>query len=84
MTEPFRGDTPLHAAAREGHAEVCAKLLEAGARATIKNDGGRTALEEVQKELAELERVGEPNSALRRARLSDTIENMQIAMIALS
>ena len=42
--EPFKGDTALHAAAREGHNEVVIKLLEAGASAATTNEAGRTAL----------------------------------------
>lgn len=81
--EPFHGQTPLHAAAREGYSEVVVRLLEAGAALNEINEAGRTALEEATFELQELERgVGEGNTAMRRSRLADTIEKMQIAALA--
>jgi ankyrin repeat protein len=41
-----QGGTALHWACVNGHAEVVTRLLEAGAKATLVNAGGRTALDE--------------------------------------
>lgn len=38
------GDAPLHMAARKGHAEITAMLIDAGADATLKNGKNRTPL----------------------------------------
>lgn len=88
--EPFRGDSPLHAAARDGASEVVIKLLEAGASPGTTNEAGRTALEEAQFELSELQREGasnqnaaqEGNIARRLSRLQNTLQVMEIAMLA--
>ncbi|CCG84076.1 protein of unknown function [Taphrina deformans PYCC 5710] len=40
------GDTPLHSAARAGNAHICGLLLQHGAKVTIKNAKGNTALHE--------------------------------------
>ncbi|KAF0695341.1 Aste57867_13852 [Aphanomyces stellatus] len=42
------GHTPLHVACRAGHVEMVMLLLRAGANAAIRNDAGRTALEEAE------------------------------------
>lgn len=39
----YRGNTPLHDACREGHADVCSDLLAAGADQTIVNENGKEA-----------------------------------------
>ena len=38
--EPFEGNTALHAAAKQGHAEVVVRLLEAGAELSATNEAG--------------------------------------------
>lgn len=40
------GDTPLHSAARSGNAHICGLLLQNGAKLTVKNKRGNTALHE--------------------------------------
>ena len=87
FAEPFFGNTALHVAAKEGHAEIAIRLLEQPqaadeSLASKPNDAGRNALEEVKFELERLEREGQPATAMRRAKLSDTIEKMEIAYIA--
>lgn len=39
----YRGNTPLHDACREGHADICSDLLAAGADQTIVNENGKEA-----------------------------------------
>lgn len=41
-----RGDTPLHAAAYRGYANVLCRLMEAGANPFLKNSASMTALQE--------------------------------------
>lgn len=43
-SESGERNTPLHYAACQGHAEVCALLLDAGALLEARNEGGVTAL----------------------------------------
>ena len=63
--------------------QVAIKLLEAGASNAVLNEAGRTPLQEAEAELAELERHGQPQTAVRRSRLANTIELMGIAVIAI-
>eukprot|EP00966_Prymnesium_polylepis_P140986 3255562-Prymnesium_polylepis.3 len=81
--EPFEGNTPLHVMAREGHSEVCIRLLEAGAPKGAVNDASRTPLQEAQHALSTLEQEGNPNTVTRRSKLSETIANMEIAVLAI-
>ena len=74
-----RCDTPLHVAAKDGHTEVVVRLLEAGADANVKNESGRTALQEAQTELAALEAEANPQTMTRQSRLRKMIESMEIA-----
>ena len=47
------GNTALHLAARNGHVDICAALLKEGANSTIRNNAGRTPLEETQDVLSQ-------------------------------
>ena len=80
--EPFYGNTPLHAHAKDGHSEVAIKLLEAGASHAELNEAGRTPLQEAMEELAALEAEGLAQTAMRRSRLANTISVMEIAVLA--
>ena len=80
--EPFQGNTALHVAAKDGHSEVVVRLLEAGTPQWSKNEAGRNALQEAQHELQLLEEEGRPQTAMRRARLGNTIGVMEIAYVA--
>ena len=80
--EPFYGNTALHAAAKEGHSEVVVNMLEAGMPQWTSNEAGRNALQEAQHELMVLESEGQASTAMRRARLSNTISVMEIAYVA--
>jgi len=83
FAEPFEGNTPLHAMAKEGHAEVVVRLLEAGAAAGATNEAGRTSLQEAQYELQVLEEEADPNAITRRAKLAETVMLMEIAVVAI-
>jgi len=78
FAEPFEGNTPLHAAAKEGCAEVVAFLMQVGASVEATNEAGRTALQEVTFEMQQLEHNQEGSSSTRRSRLAETIETMQL------
>ena len=56
------------------------RLLEAGAPPRAKNNAGRTAVEEARCELQQIEL--EPEVEMRRARLANLVEMMEIAAIA--
>eukprot|EP00966_Prymnesium_polylepis_P072076 1673903-Prymnesium_polylepis.1 len=81
--EPFEGNSPLHVMAREGHSEVCIRLLESGAPKGAVNEAGRTPLQEAQHTLSTLEQEGDPNTVTRRSKISETIYLMEIAVVAL-
>ena len=82
FAEPFDGNTPLHVMAKEGHSEVVVRLLEAGAAAGATNNAGRSPLQEAQHELVSLEQEGDPNTLPRRSKLSETVNVMEIAVLA--
>ena len=82
FAEPFYGHTALHLHAKEGNAEVCVRLLEAGAPAALNNEAGRTALQEAMADLDQLVREDEPGTIQRRSRLKQTADIMEIAVIA--
>ncbi len=79
--EPFFGNTALHIAAKEGHTEVVIRLLEAGAPGGAKNDAGLTAIEVARAELADVEL--QPEAVVRRSRLANLVEVMEISAIAI-
>jgi len=78
FAEPFEGNTAMHTLARAGFSEVVARLLEVGASAAIANEAGLTPLQEARKVLETLEQEGESNTAVRRARLQETIQVMEL------
>lgn len=80
--EPFFGNTALHLASKDGHSEVAIRLLEGGAPVDTANEAGQTALEVAQAELRQLQEEGQPQTAMRRSRLENTIEMMEIAVLA--
>ena len=81
FSEPFFGNTALHAAAKDGHSEVVIRLLEAGAPVNCLNEAGRTPLEEAKAELQLLSEENAPQTAVRRSRLESTVEMMEIAVV---
>jgi ankyrin repeat protein len=82
--EPFEGNTALHTLAREGFAQVAARLLEAGATHTLANFAGRTPVQEAHEELRRMERHSNGTaSATRRAKLRETIDTLTIVIAAI-
>jgi len=72
FTEPFCGNTPLHEHSKQGNADVILRLLESGASADIKNEAGRTPLEELEFDLEQLEREADPSSVVKRSKMANT------------
>ena len=73
FAEPFGGNTPLHAFAKEGHAEAVGRLLQTNAPANALNEEGRTPRQEAEHALQQLEMQRGEMLMLRREGLEFTV-----------